>query len=44
MHQAFGAYQIRIGEAVPMGESQQEIKRRLTALSQQVEILAGMPD
>ena len=44
MQQAFGAYQIRIGEAVPMGESQQEIKRRLTALSQQVEILAGMPD
>ena len=44
MQQAFGAYQVRLGEAVPMGEAQHEVKRRLTALSQQVEILAGMPD
>ncbi|MEZ6042814.1 MAG: hypothetical protein R3C20_20125 [Planctomycetaceae bacterium] len=44
MQQAFAAYEMRIGEAVDDTEMQHEVKRRLTALSQQVEILAGMPD
>src|SRR5690606_10601466 len=41
---AFAPYQLRLAEAVPPGEAHQEIKRRLSLISQQVEILAGMPD
>ncbi|MFM8474543.1 MAG: spermidine synthase [Planctomycetaceae bacterium] len=41
---AFAPFQRQIAAAVPAGEAHEEAKRRLAALQQQVEILAGMPD
>ncbi len=41
---AFAPFQRQIAAAVPSGEAHEEAKRRLAALQQQVEILAGMPD
>lgn len=40
----FSPHQLRLAEAIPPGEAHHEIKRRLSLISQQVEILAGMPD
>lgn len=40
----FSPFQLRLAEAIPPDESHQEIKRRLTLLTQQSEIMAGMPD
>ena len=44
IRQAFAPHQIQLLGAVPVGEGHQEVKRRLSALTQQREILAGMPD
>jgi hypothetical protein len=41
---AFGPHQIQYLAAIPVTEDNEEVKRRLTALAQQTEILAGMPD
>ncbi len=41
---AFAPHQQQILAAVPAAEDHQEVKRRLSALAQQLEILAGMPD
>lgn len=41
---AFAPFQQQIASAVTPGEVHEEAKRRLAALQQQVEILAGMPD
>lgn len=41
---AFAPHQQQILAAVPATEDVEEIKRRLSALAQQLEILAGMPD
>jgi hypothetical protein len=41
---AFAPFQQQIASAVTSGEAHEEAKRRLAALQQQVEILAGMPD
>ena len=41
---AFAPFQQQIASAVTPGEAHEEAKRRLAALQQQVEILAGMPD
>lgn len=42
--EAFAPHQVRIAEIIPQTEGHKELKRRLSALSQQIEILAGMPD
>ncbi len=41
---ALSPHQLQLLAAVPMGEDHAEVKRRLSALNQQLEILAGMPD
>ena len=41
---AFGPHQQQLLAAVPAAEDHEEVKRRLSALAQQLEILAGMPD
>ncbi len=41
---AFGAHQIQLVQAIPHNKDHDEVQRRLTALAQQTEILAGMPD
>ena len=41
---AFGPHQQQLLAAVPASEDHEEVKRRLSALAQQLEILAGMPD
>ena len=41
---AFGPHQQQLLAAIPAGEDHHEVKRRLSALTQQLEILAGMPD
>ena len=41
---AFSPHQIQYLSAIPVTEDHEEVKRRLTALAQQTEILAGMPD
>lgn len=41
---AFSPHQIQYLAAIPVTEDHEEVKRRLTALAQQTEILAGMPD
>ncbi len=44
LHTAFGPHQQQLLAAVPAAEDHEEVKRRLRALAQQLEILAGMPD
>ena len=44
LHAAFGPHQQQLLAAVPAAEDHEEVKRRLSALAQQLEILAGMPD
>ena len=44
LHAAFGPHQQQLLAAVPTTEDHEEVKRRLSALAQQLEILAGMPD
>ena len=44
LHTAFGPHQQQLLAAVPGAEDHEEVKRRLSALAQQLEILAGMPD
>lgn len=41
---AFAPWQKQLASALPVTEAHHEAKRRLSSLSQQVEILAGMPD
>jgi len=41
---AFGPHHQQLLAAVPAAEDHEEVKRRLSALAQQLEILAGMPD
>ncbi len=44
LNAAFGPHQQQILAAIPSSEDHAEVKRRMSALSQQLEILAGMPD
>ncbi len=44
LHTSFGPHQLQLLAAVPAAEDHEEVKRRMSALSQQLEILAGMPD
>jgi hypothetical protein len=44
MQLAFAPHEMQILAVLPMSEDHEEIKRRLSALTQQLEILAGMPD
>ena len=44
LHAAFDPHQQQLLAAVPTTEDHEEVKRRLSALAQQLEILAGMPD
>jgi hypothetical protein len=44
LNAAFGPHQMQFLAAIPTGEEHQEVQRRLSALAQQLEILAGMPD
>jgi spermidine synthase len=44
LHAAFGPHQQQILAASSEAEDREEVKRRLSALAQQLEILAGMPD
>jgi hypothetical protein len=44
LNTAFGPHQMQFLAAIPTGEEHQEVQRRLSALAQQLEILAGMPD
>ncbi len=44
IQETFSPHQIRLAEAMPSGEAQLEMNRRISALNQQIEILAGMPD
>ena len=44
LHAAFGPHQQQLLAAVPAPEEHEEVKRRMSALAQQLEILAGMPD
>jgi spermidine synthase len=41
---AFGPHQMQLLARIPEGDDHAEVQRRLNALSQQQEILAGMPD
>ena len=41
---AFGPHQMQLLAGIPEGDDHAEVQRRLNALSQQQEILAGMPD
>ncbi len=41
---AFAPHQTQLLASVPVDQSHEEVQRRLTALAQQLEILAGMPD
>ena len=44
LHAAFGPHQQQIIAVIPSSEDHAEVKRRMSALAQQLEILAGMPD
>ncbi len=44
LNAAFGPHQQQILAVIPSTEDHEEVKRRMSALSQQLEILAGMPD
>jgi len=44
LNAAFGPHQQQILAVIPSSEDHEEVKRRMSALSQQLEILAGMPD
>jgi len=44
MQLAFAPHQMQIPAVLPISEDHKEIERRLSALTQQLEILAGMPD
>lgn len=44
LNTAFGPHQQQILAVIPSSEDHEEVKRRMSALSQQLEILAGMPD
>ncbi|MDA1232778.1 MAG: hypothetical protein O2856_18575, partial [Planctomycetota bacterium] len=44
LHAAFGPHQQQVLAAIPSAEDREEVKRRMSALAQQLEILAGMPD
>ncbi|MFO1001377.1 MAG: hypothetical protein U0936_13615, partial [Planctomycetaceae bacterium] len=41
---AFAPHQMQLLARIPTGEDHSEVQRRLSALTQQLEILAGMPD
>lgn len=43
LNAAFGPHQQQV-LVIPSSEDHEEVKRRMSALSQQLEILAGMPD
>lgn len=44
MQESFGPHQVRIVELLPQNDDHKELKRRVSSLSQEIEILAGMPD
>ncbi len=44
MHQLLAPHQKRIAEAVPMGPTHEEFRRRISAYAQQVEVLTAFPD
>ena len=44
LNAAFGPHHQQILAVIPSSEDHEEVKRRMSALSQQLEILAGMPD
>ena len=44
LNAAFGPHEQQILAVIPSSEDHEEVKRRMSALSQQLEILAGMPD
>lgn len=44
LHSAFGPHQQQVLAVIPSAEDREEVKRRMSALAQQLEILAGMPD
>lgn len=44
IRQVFAPHQIQLASAIPVGPAHEEAKRRLSEVTQQLEILAGMPD